>query len=110
MPTITTKRKLMGSAASAARPSLQSAPASRSSTKDSPLAQDKVLLSYADLRALGIPYHRGSLWRLMRAGKFPMTVSLSPELYAKKMWKASDIAAYLAGLPYTNATNDDDAA
>jgi predicted DNA-binding transcriptional regulator AlpA len=123
-----TKQKSARSAASAARPSPQSASASRLPAKDPPPPRrplpgphyarvtaraeaalsplDKVLLSYADLRTLGIPYHRGHLWRLMRQGKFPQAVALGPEVYARKVWRAADIAAYLAALPYSGGGNE----
>jgi prophage regulatory protein len=36
------------------------------------------LLAYDDLRDRGIPYSRPHLWRLVRAGKFPKPLKLSP--------------------------------
>jgi predicted DNA-binding transcriptional regulator AlpA len=61
----------------------------------------KVLLSRDDLRALGITYSRQHLHRLMAEGRFPRPVALGgPELYARKAWRAVDVARWLATLDY----------
>ena len=64
------------------------------------LPQGKVLLGLADLRALGISWSRQHLHRLMRESRFPPQVASGPEPSARKFWKAGDIAAWLAALPY----------
>jgi predicted DNA-binding transcriptional regulator AlpA len=65
---------------------------------------EKVLLSRADLNALGISYSRAHLARLVAEGKFPAPVALGgPEPSARKAWRVADVEAWLAALPYTNA-------
>jgi predicted DNA-binding transcriptional regulator AlpA len=66
-------------------------------------APRKVLLGLSDLHALGISYSRQHLHRLMREGKFPQTVTLGPEVYSRKAWRAEDVARWLAELTYTAA-------
>jgi predicted DNA-binding transcriptional regulator AlpA len=70
----------------------------------------KVLLGLADLRALGIPYSRAHLHRLMHAGKFPRPVALGPEVRARKAWRADDIERWLASLPYIHSAENEEAA
>ena len=97
--------------AQAARPTNDPAPprarALRMTTRDlrpsAPAAgppSGKVLLGLADLRALGISWSRQHLHRLMREGRFPSQLVSGPEPSARKFWKADDIAAWLAALPY----------
>jgi predicted DNA-binding transcriptional regulator AlpA len=62
-----------------------------------------VLLSLADLREhYGITYTRQHLYRLMDAGKFPRSVALGPEVYARKAWRREDVERWVANLAYTN--------
>jgi predicted DNA-binding transcriptional regulator AlpA len=63
---------------------------------------DKVLLSRADLNALGISYSRQHLFRLVREGRFPRPIALSgPQPYSRKVWRRADVERWLAGLNYT---------
>jgi prophage regulatory protein len=50
------------------------------------------LLSRADLRAKGITYHRQSIWRLVRARRFPPPIKLGSQTLA---WWESEINAWL---------------
>jgi hypothetical protein len=70
----------------------------------------KVLLGLADLRALGISWSRQHLHRLMREGRFPPQLGSGPEPSARKFWKADDIAAWLAALPYADGASGEEAA
>jgi len=72
--------------------------------------QGKVLLGLADLRALGISWSRQHLHRLMHEGRFPSQLVSGPEPSARKFWKADDIAAWLAALPYADGASDEEAA
>ena len=87
------KRKLKQGAAPAA-------PAVATGATTEPSTPNKLLLSYLDLRALGISWSRQHLHRLMREGRFPPQVASGPEPSARKFWKAGDIAVWLAALPY----------
>jgi predicted DNA-binding transcriptional regulator AlpA len=50
-----------------------------------------LLLDYDDLRARGIKYTRGHLWRLWSAGKFPRPVKLSA---SRNCFKADEVDAW----------------
>jgi prophage regulatory protein len=52
-----------------------------------------ILLPYTELRAKGITLSKCQIWRLEKAGRFPMHVQSSPGRIA---WVASEIDAYLA--------------
>jgi prophage regulatory protein len=65
-----------------------------------PALGNKLLLSFADLRALGVSYSRWHLYRLVRKNKFPRPVALGPEPCARKAWRAADIERWLAERPY----------
>jgi prophage regulatory protein len=58
------------------------------------------LLTYKDLKAIGISFSREHLWRLEAAGKFPRRIYLSPQ---KVAWFEDDI---LAGLGERAAERD----
>ena len=90
------KRKLKQGAAPAA-------PAVATGATTEPSTPNKLLLSYLDLRALGISWSRQHLHRLMREGRFPPQVASGPEQCARKFWRAEDVEAWLAALPYTEA-------
>jgi prophage regulatory protein len=51
-----------------------------------------LILSYADVRARGIPLSQNRLWRLERAGRFPKRVNISANRVG---WVASEIDEYL---------------
>ena len=53
------------------------------------------LLSYEDLRELGIPHSKLQLWRLAREGKFPKPLKLS---HARNAWIESEIQGWLDAL------------
>ena len=82
-----TKRKLKGSAVVAPTTAAPSA-----------LPTDKLLLSHADLHALGITYSRQHLYRLMVSGAFPRPVGLGTEASARKAWRRADILQWIAAL------------
>ena len=50
------------------------------------------LLTYKDLRAIGISFSREHLWRLEAAGKFPRRIYLSPQKIA---WFEDEVLAWL---------------
>jgi prophage regulatory protein len=50
------------------------------------------LLTYKDLRAIGISFSREHLWRLEAAGKFPRRIYLSPQ---KVAWFEDEVLAWL---------------
>src|SRR5262245_49115349 len=70
----------------------------------------KLLLSRTDLAALGINYSRAHLHRLMAAGKFPRQLALGPERSARKAWNRRDVEAWLAALPYSDTTKNEETA
>ena len=76
------------------------APAVATGATTEPSAPNKLLLSYLDLRALGISWSRQHLHRLMREGRFPPQVSSGPETCARKFWRAEDIQRWLEALRY----------
>jgi prophage regulatory protein len=51
------------------------------------------LLSYEDLKRIGIKYSRAHLWRLEAAGKFPERIYPSKQRVA---WRVSEIYQWLA--------------
>jgi prophage regulatory protein len=51
------------------------------------------LLTYGDLKAIGISFSREHLWRLEAANKFPRRLYLSPQKIA---WYEDEILAWLA--------------
>jgi prophage regulatory protein len=58
-----------------------------------PSYEGLVLLSYEDLKRIGINYSRAHLWRLEAAGKFPWRIYLSQQRVA---WRASEVFQWLA--------------
>jgi len=52
------------------------------------------LLGYQDLRDRGIPYSRPHLWRLVRAGKFPTPIKLTPG--GVNLWPEQEIDELIA--------------
>ena len=63
-----------------------------------PLLLGKELLSRADLVALGVPWSRAHLYKVMAAGRFPRPVSTGPGLYDRKLWRRRDVEAWLRKL------------
>lgn len=56
---------------------------------------DRALYTYRDLKLLGVPYSRTSLWRMTQDGRFPKPLQLSERRIA---WKASDVHAWINSL------------
>jgi prophage regulatory protein len=54
---------------------------------------DKLLLSHADLKALGITYSRAHLWRLCRTDKFPRPIKLHAA--ARNCWSAAEVGRWI---------------
>lgn len=50
------------------------------------------LLSYEDLKAKGVPYTKGHLWRMIRAEKFPKPVKLGE---ARNAWVETEIDEWI---------------
>ena len=63
-----------------------------------PPLPDKALLTRADLRALGVPWSRGHLYRVIAAGRFPRPVSTGPNFYDRKLWRRQDVERWLRQL------------
>jgi predicted DNA-binding transcriptional regulator AlpA len=57
---------------------------------------DRLLLSYDDLKALGIPYSRVHLGRRMKEGTFPKAVRLGGNRIA---WRRDEVMAFIEALP-----------
>lgn len=55
------------------------------------------LLSYEQLRERGIVYHKRSLWRLERKGKFPKRVIGTGGRCGGASWVESEIDQFLKG-------------
>jgi len=53
----------------------------------------QLLLSFKDLRVLGIPYSRAHLYRLIRADAFPRPVSLSESRVA---FRCEEVMAWIS--------------
>jgi predicted DNA-binding transcriptional regulator AlpA len=58
----------------------------------------KDLLSYCDLKSLGLPWSRTHLYRVIAAGRFPRPISTGPNTYDRKMWLRTDYENWLASL------------
>jgi predicted DNA-binding transcriptional regulator AlpA len=54
------------------------------------------VLSYPDLKVLGIRYSRPQLRELCRTGQFPAPIQIGPQRIA---WREADIEAWQAALP-----------
>jgi prophage regulatory protein len=95
--TATASRRRQGLLSTASRPAAADAKTISSSAKPVP-SFSKLLLSLADLHALGISYSRQHIYRLVAEGRFPRPVALGPELYARKAWRSADVEQWLAAL------------
>jgi len=56
----------------------------------------RILLSFEQLRARGVPFTRVHINRMMEAGQFPRAVEISQNRIA---WDASEIDAWIASRP-----------
>jgi len=54
------------------------------------------LLSYEDLRALGIPYSKTHIWRLIQQGQFPKPVKMGRGKQALNTWIDDEIHGLIA--------------
>jgi predicted DNA-binding transcriptional regulator AlpA len=54
------------------------------------------LLDLKDLVELGIDFHRDHLRRMVKRGRFPRPIKMSPGDSGKLFWRAEDIEAFLA--------------
>jgi prophage regulatory protein len=52
-----------------------------------------LLLSYEDLRDLGIRYSKAHLWRLWAADKFPKPIKLTPT--SRNVWSADEVDTWI---------------
>jgi prophage regulatory protein len=64
-------------------------------------SDERILLCYGDLKLLGIPYARSTLYRRMKAGTFPRAVRLGGN---RIVWRRSEIIAFIEGLQPTGGT------
>lgn len=53
------------------------------------------LVSFEELRAMGIPFSTQHLNRLIKAGHFPRAIKLGPARNSKKAWLKADIDQWL---------------
>jgi predicted DNA-binding transcriptional regulator AlpA len=58
----------------------------------------KELLSRDDLRALGVPWSRSRLYKVIAAGRFPRPVATGPNVYDRKLWRRQDVECWLRQL------------
>lgn len=57
---------------------------------------EKLLVSYRELRALGIPFTREHVTRLCRQGRFPKPIRLGgDDQSCKAFWRYADILAWI---------------
>lgn len=61
-----------------------------------PKLDHRLLLSGADLDALGIKFHRVHRMRLIKAGKFPAPIKLGQLSGSHNFWIAEEIFAWIA--------------
>jgi predicted DNA-binding transcriptional regulator AlpA len=79
-----------------AQSSPSSAPSPAAASPAPPLS--KQLLDFDDLRALGVPWGRSRLYRVMAQGRFPRPVSTGPAWYDRKVWRRQDVERWLRKL------------
>lgn len=53
------------------------------------------LVSFDELRSMGIPFSTQHLNRLIKAGHFPKAIKLGPARNSKKVWIRSELDAWL---------------
>ncbi len=95
---MTTSRAAFGSG----RPTIDSDGSGAASAIGAPLTRRDRLLSWPEVRDR-VGLSRTSVWRLERAGKFPLRIPISPGRVA---WRESEIDAFVAGhwIPNNDAT------
>jgi predicted DNA-binding transcriptional regulator AlpA len=55
----------------------------------------KEVANWKAIKALGIPYSRTQIWRLMSAGEFPLSFKLGSHRNSPPVWWLSEIIAWL---------------
>ena len=65
-------------------------------SKSAPPDIKRVVVNYADLKKMGIPFCKEHIRRLELSGRFPQRVNLST---ATVTWRIADIEAWLASRP-----------
>jgi len=55
----------------------------------------KEVVNWKALKALGIPYSRAHIWRLMAAGKFPRAFKLGDFPNSPPVWWLSEVIEWL---------------
>jgi predicted DNA-binding transcriptional regulator AlpA len=53
------------------------------------------VVDWKGLKALGIPYSRAHIWRMMKAGDFPSCFKLMEHRNSHPVWWLSEIIAWL---------------
>lgn len=56
---------------------------------------EQVVVDWKGLKALGVPYSRAHIWRMMDAGRFPRAFKLGSHRNAHPVWWLSDITDWL---------------
>jgi predicted DNA-binding transcriptional regulator AlpA len=54
-----------------------------------------ILVGYADLKEMGVPYTQTHLYRLVKAGEFPKPVKLGNAPNARIAWKRAEILEWI---------------
>jgi predicted DNA-binding transcriptional regulator AlpA len=57
--------------------------------------EGKRVINWKGLKALGIPYARVSIWRLMKAGRFPRCFKLEDHRNSPPVWWEHEVIAWL---------------
>ena len=56
---------------------------------------EKKVVNWKGIKALGIPYSRAHIWRLMFAGEFPRAFKLGPHRNSPPVWWLREIIDWL---------------
>ena len=57
--------------------------------------QEKLLVDWRGLKALGIPFCRAHVYRMMEAGTFPQSIKLGAYRGSRIVWMLQDILNWL---------------
>jgi predicted DNA-binding transcriptional regulator AlpA len=55
----------------------------------------KKVVNFRGIKALGIPYSRAHIWRLMKQGKFPLCFKLGDYPNSPPVWWLSEVIEWL---------------
>jgi predicted DNA-binding transcriptional regulator AlpA len=55
----------------------------------------KEVVNFRGLKALGIPYSRAHIWRLMRRGEFPLCFKLGSHRNSPPVWWLHEVIEWL---------------